>query len=240
LPDTRSHRGPNPRDAEAFALEALPAIRSGVADLSWLLSRGYSSVSAVKLVGDRWELTERQRLALLRCSCSDQARDRRAERCQPREQWRGQPLQLDGFNVLTTIEAALGGAVVLLARDGCVRDVAGLHGTYRKVEETLPAIVLIGEFLADLEVAHCLWCLDQPVSNSGRLRSALLTMAEASGWDWSVELMYNPDTHLSEVADIVVSADSLILDRCQAWANLARETIVARIPDAWLVDLSGA
>ena len=52
--------------------------------------------------------------------------------------------------------------------------------------------------------------------------------------------MFNPDAHLSAVADVVVSADSLILDRCQAWANLAREAIVARIPDAWLVDLSGA
>ncbi len=148
-------------------------------------------------------------------------------------------MQLDGFNVLTTIEAALGGAVVLLARDGCVRDVAGLHGTYRKVEETLPAIALIGDFLADRGVAHCLWCLDRPVSNSGRLRSALLTMAEVRGWDWSVELMFNPDAHLSEAADAVVSADGLILDRCQAWTNLAREVIAARIPDAWLVDLSG-
>ena len=239
MPDTRSHRGPSPRDAEAFSTESLPAIRSGVADLSWLLSRGYSSASAVKLVGDRWNLTERPRLALLRCACSDEARDRRSGRCRPMDRLRSLPLQLDGFNVLTTIEAALGGAAVLRSRDGCVRDVAGLHGTYRKVEETLPSLTLIGEFLAELGVGHCLWCLDRPVSNSGRLRSALLLIAEDRGWDWSVELMFNPDTHLSSVAETVVSADGLILDRCQAWANLARELIAARIPEAWLVDLSG-
>ena len=43
----------------------------------------------------------------------------------------GSDLLIDGFNVLTTIEAALGGAVVLACRDETYRDIAGLHGTYR-------------------------------------------------------------------------------------------------------------
>jgi hypothetical protein len=153
---------------------------------------------------------------------------------------RGRPLHLDGFNVLTTVEAALGGAVVLLARDGCARDVAGLHGTYRKVGETLPAIELLGEFLAEAGVGPCLWCLDRPVSNSGRLRSALLEMAEGRAWDWSVELMFNPDAHLAAVFETIASADCVILDRCRGWINLAREAIDARVPGAWRVDLSGA
>jgi hypothetical protein len=239
LPDTRSHRGPDPRDSKAFAPEAIPSLRSAVEHLSWLLGRGYAPVSALKLVGDRWSLTERQRMAVLRCSCSDEARDRRAARCRTPGEWRGQPLIVDGFNVLTTIEAALGGAAVLLARDDCARDVMGLHGTYRKVEETLPALALLGEYLAEQGVIGCLWCLDRPVSNSGRLASAVREMAELRGWDWSVELMFNPDDHLSRAAGTVVSADGVILDRCQSWANLAREAIAARVPGAWLVDLSG-
>ena len=36
--------------------------------------------------------------------------------------------------------------------------------------------------------------------------------------------MFNPDAHLSQVAETVVTADGIILDRCQAWANLARAT----------------
>jgi hypothetical protein len=211
-----------------------------VEHLSWLLSRGYASKSATKLVGDRWEMTERQRLALLRCACSDEARVRRARHRRPIEALYGQPVQLDGFNVLTTVEAALGGAVVLLARDDCVRDVAGLHGTYRKVGETLPAISLIGKFLASLGVGPCLWCLDRPVSNSGRLASALREAAESRGWDWSVELMFNPDTHLSTSHETIASADGAILDRCESWTNLARDAIASQVPEAWLVDLSGA
>ena len=49
-------------------------------DLSWLLGRGYAIVSAVKLVGDRWSLTERQRMAVRRAACSDEARAGRLER----------------------------------------------------------------------------------------------------------------------------------------------------------------
>ena len=70
VPDSRSHRGPDPRDAEAFAAHTLPALRAAIADLAWLLNRGYAVVSALKLVGDRWNLTERQRMAVRRSACT--------------------------------------------------------------------------------------------------------------------------------------------------------------------------
>ncbi len=240
MPDHRSHRGPDPRDAGAFAPEMLPAIRAGVDHLSWLLTRGYAWKSALKIVGDRWGLTDRQRMAALRCSCPDGSRDRREAHRTPIDRLRGEPLVVDGFNVLTTIEAALGGAPVLLARDGCFRDLAGVHGTYRKVEETRPAIDLVGEFLADRGVGPCLWCLDSPVSNSGRLAAVLREVAEGRGWDWSVELMFNPDARLASAPETVATADAMILDRSDRWANLAREAIEGRVPGAWVVDLSGA
>ena len=61
MPDTRSHRGPDPHDDHAFGPESVPALQAAVSDLSWLLGKGYSVVSALKLVGDRWNLTARQR-----------------------------------------------------------------------------------------------------------------------------------------------------------------------------------
>ncbi|HZW33158.1 MAG TPA: DUF434 domain-containing protein, partial [Isosphaeraceae bacterium] len=140
MPDTRSHRGPDPRDGEAFAPSSLPAVRAAVADLSWLLGRGYAPVSALKLVGDRWALTERQRMAVRRSACADEARARRAARQVAAEAVEGRDLWIDGFNVLTTLEAGLGGGVVLHCRDGTYRDLAGVHGTYRRVAETLPAL----------------------------------------------------------------------------------------------------
>src|SRR3954469_17309327 len=162
LSDSRSNRGPDPRDGQAFGPDAWPALRAAVADLSWLLGRGYAPVSSLKLVGDRWSLTERQRSAVLRCSCSDAALERRLRHRVDAESLRDRPLVVDGFNVLTTIEAALGGAPVLRGRDGVDRDLAGVHGTYRKVEQTLPALSIVGTFLSTLGVAHTLWLLDRP------------------------------------------------------------------------------
>jgi len=238
VPDTRSHRGPDPRDAEAFAASALPALRDAVSDLSWLLERGYATVSAVKLVGDRWALTERQRLAVRRAACPDSARADRLARMTPCDALSSQTLVIDGFNIVTTIEVALGGGVVLACRDQTFRDLAGVHGTYRKVAETLPALKLVGSRLRELRVTRVHWLFDRPVSNSGRIRTILQETAEAKGWDWSVELVNNPDTLLKNSMDIVATADSAILDRCGRWFNLARDVVEPGCPQATIVDLN--
>ena len=245
MPDKRSHRGAHPEDAELFAPAAWPALRAAVADLSWLLSRDYAGPSAVKVVGDRYNLTQRQRTAVMRCACSDAQLDLRRRNelplC-PRPDAAGRELLIDGYNVLTTVEAALGGAVLLAARDGCYRDMASMHGTYRKVEETLPAVELVGEVAAGLGFGACTWYLDSPVSNSGRLKAILLECAGRRGWPWRVEVVQNPDAELIQAgkagAGVVATADSAVLDRCGPWLNLAREVVAARVPTAYLVDLS--
>jgi hypothetical protein len=150
VPDTREHRGPHPSDAQLFAPAALPRLREAVADFSLLLTKGYADKSALKLVGDRFSLTQRQRLAVMRSSCSDRQRQSRWERRVPVEALAGRPLAIDGYNLLITIEAALSGGLIFQGRDGCCRDLASIHGTYRKVEETIPAVKLIGEFLTEI------------------------------------------------------------------------------------------
>jgi len=237
VPDTRSHRGADPRDAAGFGPASQPALRAAVLDLSWLLGRGYAPVSALKLVGDRGNLTERQRRAVQRAACTDEARARReATRVSARE-LAGRVLMIDGFNVLTTIEAALGGAVVLFCRDATYRDIAGVHGTYRKVEETLPALEILASVLADLAVPRVGWLFDQPVSNSGRIRSVVLQIAAEHAFDWSVDLVNNPDRPLKESSEIIATADSAILDAGPRWFNLARHAIDTACLSAWIVDL---
>jgi hypothetical protein len=237
LPDTRKHRGPDPRDRLLFDDEALPRLRAAVADLSWLLSRGYAEVSSLKLVGDRHALTDRQRMAVRRSSCSDASLADRRARLVPAEGLRGGPLWIDGFNVLTTVEAALGRAPILCGRDGCYRDLAGVHGTFRKVEETGPAILAVGAFLSRNGVGPCRWLFDSPVSNSGRLKSALLERAREHGWEWQAEVVLNPDPVLATATAPVATADAGILDRAGPWANLARAVIAEAAPGAFLVDL---
>jgi hypothetical protein len=237
MPDQRQHRGPHPEDARLFAAPVWPLLQAAVADLSWLLTKGYAAASSVKLVGDRYQLVERQRKAVLRSSCSEQALVRRQQRQAPREKLTGAILDIDGFNLLTTIEAALSGGVLLLGCDGCCRDMASMHGSYRKVEETVPALTLIGETLAAAQVASCHWLLDSPVSNSGRLRLILRDLAMERGWDWTIELSPNPDEELCNSDRLVISADSLVLDLAGGWYNLAAEIVRTYLPAAWVVPL---
>ncbi len=140
MPDKRTHRGPHPADAKLFAPKAICDLRLALADFSLLLTKGYAEKSALKLVGDRFSLTERQRQAIMRSACSDQQLGPRKQRQVKLADLAGRAIAIDGYNVLITIEAAMSGACVFKGRDGCLRDLASIHGTYRKVTETIPAV----------------------------------------------------------------------------------------------------
>lgn len=233
MPDHRKHRGPGPRDRDWFGEEARGDLAAAVRDLSWLRSRGYAEASALKLVGDRYRLVERQRVAVARSACSDQALEGRLARRLEVEAVRGRPIRIDGFNLILTLESALGGGVVLGGRDGCYRDLAGVHGTYRKVEETLPALELAARWLDEWGVGPCRWLLDAPVSNSGRLAVWIRDVSP----NWSAEVVADPDPILAASLDPVATADSGVLDRCADWVNLVRAIVEAGAPGAFVVDL---
>lgn len=234
--DRRQHRGPHPDDRRLFAEERRADLKSATEDLSILLSKDYALLSALKLVGDRYALTQRQRLAVRRSACSDQQMVSRRGRMLPAERLRGTNLAIDGFNLLTTIEAALSGGVLLLGRDGCLRDLASMHGSYRRVQETPAALELIGALIESLNVTQVLWYLDRPVSNSGRLRTLLEQLAQQHHWPWEVQLVADPDLPLKATQDVVVSADAAILDTCPRWFNGALAVVERSIPNAWIID----
>ncbi len=237
MPDTRKHRGAHPEDAKLFGEVQLPALRVAVRDLSWLLTHEYPGRAALKLVGDRYRLSERQRVAVSRAACSDGEKERRAASRVPLEGMGGHDLAVDGFNLIITLEAALSGAVLLCCRDGCTRDIASIHGSYRSVEETEPAIRLLGEFLQPLGPASVRWLLDSPISNSGRLAARLREMAEEHGWNWTVETLFNPDQALINGNAIVASSDSVVLDGAKRWVDLLTPLISTHLRSAWRVDL---
>jgi hypothetical protein len=271
MPDKRRHRGQHPEDSRLFDPSQHERLRTGVGEFSWLLTRGYAPDSALKLVGDRYGLTARQRMAVRRSSCSDPSREQRRAKQVAAAQARGQTVAVDGYNVLITIESALSGALIFIGRDGCCRDIASIHGTYRKIEETVPAIELILDSLWKLGPRHVDWYLDRPVSNSGRLKALIADVLEArasTGQDdtprdrasgdprvealasgdrpptrlpahtsWNIELVDSPDSVLAAHPGLVASSDSVVLDRCSQWLNLAAHIVDTRIPSAWKIDL---
>jgi hypothetical protein len=238
LPDQRQHRGPHPKDRQLFAADQQARLRGATSDLSWLLSRDYAANSALKIVGDRYALNARQRLAVGRCACGDDDVTRRQRHQVQSGDLEHQELWIDGYNVLTSLEAALSGGVILHARDGCYRDMASMHGSYRKVAETIPALCLLGELMAAWKLAGCVWLFDQPVSNSGRLKMLLQEVAQQHEWRWRAEVVPDPDDGLKRAEQIVATADSQVLDHAGRWFNLARSAIDLRVSHAWIVDLS--
>lgn len=237
-PDIRKHRGAHPEDRKLFADDQLPKLRAAVSELSWLLTRDYAMKGASKLVGDKFALNERQRLAVSRAACSDQSQQHRANTCVAIDFAKAQPVIIDGFNLLITVEAALSGGVLLLCRDGCIRDLSSVHGSYRSVNETERALLFIGETLEQIRITSATWMLDKPISNSGRLAQRIRDVAAQQRWDWSADLAFNPDAEIVASGRIVISSDGPLLDGVTRWMNFGRHLIEKRVAEAWLIDLS--
>ena len=238
MPDKRTHRGAHPEDAELFSAGHVDNLRQAVADYSLLLSKGYAPKSSLKLVGDRFSLTDRQRLAVRRCGCADgQLEVRRANEVAI-SSLAGESIVIDGYNVLITTEAALSGAPIFRSRDSCFRDLAGIHGTYRKLTETVPAIEIVARCLEEIGVSNVLWLFDSPVSNSGRLKTIIGSLAGENGWPWEIELLPNPDVKLIETDMTAATSDSDVLDKCGKWTNLTAHLITNAVSEAKIIDLS--
>lgn len=230
-------RGFDPDDADAFSPTDLVLLRKAQDELQWLLDRGYGFKSTMDLIGGHYQLTARQRSAIQRCTAPQSCYELRQAKLLPMQAIRNQALHVDGFNLIILLEVVLSGSPVLLGRDLVYRDLAGLRGTYRLLPQTDLAIELIGRAVARLSLQEVIFYLDQPVSNSGRLKLKILE--HAASWDIPVQvnLVHNADAVLM-AAEGVVSGDSLVLDQCQSWLNLSSLIIEEMIRPVWTVDLS--
>jgi hypothetical protein len=232
------HRGMHLNDKALFSGEQLLRLHDAVYELCWLLDRGYGRHSAIQLVGDHHQLTLRQRLAISRAACSNVNRVLRQAKCLPIESIKGQPLVIDGFNLIINVETAMAGGLLLICCDGCIRDIASIHGTYRQVHETRQAIELIGHVLQSFAPENVLWLFDKPVSNSGRLAEMVRGIAEAHRWNWQAELIENPDQVILGSHKIAITSDSVILDGVLHWVNLGVYLKTKYFHEAWLIDYS--
>lgn len=231
------HRGAHPQDAKCFADDQLERLRRAAGELTWLLSRGYAMGASSDLVGDHHQLTSRQRLAVARVICADDEVQKRRQKALPLSALRGKHLLIDGFNLLITIETALGGGVLFASRDGCCRDLSSVYGSYKIVAETARAIELIGSTLAQASPAEVRWLFDRPVSNSARVAALVREIAAERQWPFEAALTDRTDALLSRSPDVVISCDSAILERAAQWCSLACIIVSEQIPDAWIVDL---
>lgn len=222
------------QDKVLFGRASLDLIYKAVCDFSWLLSRRYPQEAALKLVGDRYQLQKRQRTAVLRSSCSDINRDRRGAKQIPIASLAGRSLVIDGLNCIIAVETAIKGALVLRGRDGALRDLASVHGSYRCAEVTETALHALERILQHTKPSSVRWFLDRPVSNSGKLAQMIRELNESH----QVDVVFNPDKALVTDPDwIVASSDAWVLDQCTSWVDLTGEAIAsACVP--WCLDVT--
>lgn len=188
--------------------------------MQYLLTREYPEKAASELVGNRYRLKTRQIQALRGASASEmQIHNRKLKQLEASD-LKEKTVYLDGFNVLILLESLLSGAYIFEGADGCFRDLSGVHGTYKRVNQTLRAVEAVASFFNKNHIHKLVWIFDQPVSNSGRIRQIILDFAAGNTLNWEAELQYNPDKYLAESAGIIISSDAWILDHCREWFNL--------------------
>lgn len=222
---TKRNRGKQSNDDKLFDSKWHSIFTEAVNDFCFLLSRGYAENSVLQIVGNRYKLNKRQRKAVLGISCSDQDILVRQQSSCNITSLQNQSLEIDGFNLLILLESALSGGYIFKGRDGTYRDISSVHGTYKRVQKTEEAILLVGNILKDLGVKSVKWFFDQPVSNSGRLKVMLLELSQTHQFNWSVDLVYDPDKELIKSNQIVVSSDAWILNEATRWFNLSAHLI---------------
>lgn len=215
------NRGKNTGDDTLFGLEKqIGKLKLAVEDMRYLLTREYPEKAASELVGNRYRLKTRQIQALRGASASDsQLCNRRLKHVETLD-LKGKTVYLDGFNVLILLESLLSEAYIFEGLDGCFRDLSGVHGTYKRVNQTLRAIELVAAFYQKNQIQKLVWIFDKPVSNSGRIKQIILEFAEQQQLNWEGDLQYNPDKFLAESSKLIISSDAWILDHCKEWFNL--------------------
>ncbi|WP_010632033.1 DUF434 domain-containing protein [Sporolactobacillus vineae] len=229
-------RGYAPEDEHQFNEKQVQKLRTAQHDLIYLLNHNYPMKTATTFVGNHFQLSGRQRTALMRSSCSTADLRNRKVR-QITGTLAGRTLFIDGFNLVITLETALSGSTLLSCMDGTIRDLCGLHGTYRLIDRTTEALNLIGNELKKLSAVAAVFILDRQISNSGRLKSRIMDQLQTFS-PVAVQLSNHADTLLMQ-QNCVATSDSGILDQCRDWVNLARSIIENSLPEIRPVDLSG-
>ncbi|MDP4160735.1 MAG: DUF434 domain-containing protein [Bacillota bacterium] len=231
-----TRRGFDIEDHKRFSETSVEKLRIAQQEIQWLLDRGYKEGPLVDFVGGHYQLSLRQRNALKRATCTKIQYEKRKSTMLSIEDAKDGCLIIDGFNLIISLEVALSRSVIILGTDGVLRDLAGLRGSYKIIEQTDRALEILGKSLNRLSVPEVRILLDAPVSNSGQLRNRILEHA----LDWripvDVELVPNADVVLSNV-ERIVTGDSVLLDQCNSWINLCREIVENYIENAWIIKL---
>ena len=220
-----ARRGFLPEDERNFAPESLALLRTASRHIRYLINEGYDLKQASTFVGNHFLLSERQRLAIVRSVAPDSQLMVRKGKEVPLDHLSGKEVWIDGFNTIITMEVILSDSIFFRCMDGAIRDLAALRGTYRMIPQTDQAIRAIMDLLKETEVRSVRILLDEPVSNSGRLKVRIAEIGEEYPIDLDIRILKDVDRELYG-REQVITSDSVILEHCGSWVNLTGEFLI--------------
>ena len=212
-------RGYVPEDERNFSPEAVSVLRTASKHVRYLINEGYDLKQAATFVGNHFVLSERQRLSIARSISSD--RQLMTRKAKEKASFEGGEVWIDGFNTVITLEVLFSGSPLFYCMDETIRDLASLRGTYRIIPETERAVFALLEELKELKVRTAHILLDEPVSNSGRLKALILSLGKGYPFELDIRLLKAVDSALWDKENII-TADAIILDHCISWFNLIK------------------
>ena len=134
----------------------------------------------------------------------------------------GKEVWIDGFNTIITMEVMMSEGILFECMDGTIRDLAALRGTYRLIPETSEAVRMLFQTLQKAKISKATILLDEPVSNSGRLKALTADTGEEFAFGQDIQILRDVDRFLYGRENVITS-DSVILDHCVSWVDLAAE-----------------
>lgn len=198
-------------------------------DLKFLLNRGYRKTIALNFVANKHLLNRNERNYLVRKVFSDETISIRRDKKMDIPDITGNPVLIDGYNVLITVEIICNKEYdsLILCDDGVVRDVKAVFGGYKINNSTVSAIKSIASTLKPHKPKSINFIYDSPVSKSGelaKLTGKILKDLEVSG---SADTNKNVDFALVNLSKkpggIVATSDGAVIDRVDRFIDIPHE-----------------
>jgi hypothetical protein len=221
---SRVYSRPVPHDhasiaSSSFDDAAIERLRLAAEEVAYLTGRGYPLGAVGDLVAAHHGLTEAQRAALARGTCSEPQYRRRAARELEAEDIARRPLAIDAIDAIAMLEAALSGGPVLQTLDGTVRAFGIERAVYAPGTAADDAIDRMLAAAKELRPSQLRFILDERAPGAQELEQRLLVRLKAQKMKGEAVRVSDVPGALRKEKQIV-TGDADALDACGAWFNL--------------------
>jgi len=215
----------------------LEQLNPAAQDFRFLLGKGYPRQASLALVGNRYNLSFAARQILIRGVFDPAAATQRRQKLCPVRYLTGQPLALDGHNVLITLECGLRGIPVTAADDGFIRDIGQVSKKFRPSRLTEQALNCLSHFFAIHRIGPVMFWYDAPMSRSGELAATTRKILLHNHLSGDAQAVPVPEKRLLEFDGVIGTSDTHLIDLADLVADVAGE-IIRQIPGARIISLA--